>query len=256
MKKHGMRDVVSRRNFLKGVGGSAVTTAIISAGLSKPAPVEAAAPDVKTIADIKRKGRALRWTDVEHIRKRMEEILKELADQNLGAKQINLRLNRSGEDEKKPYFIDWYATKEIVERLEKKAGKFEDIRRNRFGDDEPAAIYDEAVDKAPKAKAERDWLADCGKLVQEKKVGSKLLAPKVGLMYQRFIGIIADDQKRQRRCVGTIGVGFETKPDKDALAKVDKTLEKWASWPPNEPSLLVKDMVNVVGLSFGGPKKP
>jgi hypothetical protein len=244
------KNCVSRRNFLKGLGGGAIGTAIVSTQLLDPGRVEgAAAAKGKPTSGIKKKGGTLQWSDAEPIRKRVEEILKDL--EGHGARQINMRLNRSDTDDKAPIFVDWYGTKDLAKRLEEKAGKLDDIRRERFGDQTPAKVYNEALDKAPKELAERDW-SDCGKWADEKNAGSRLLAQKAKVLYQRFIAIIADDSKGQRRRVGTIAVGFDKKPDAKVLAEVDEKLKKWASWPPNSQSALVRDLKKVE-ISLGGP---
>ena len=145
----------------------------------------------------------------------------------LGAKQVNLRLNASGTKNKLPVFIDWVAVKEVTDTLTKKSG-IKDYGEYRFGDPIPSKVYDEAVNKVGKGIVRRDW--KCNQLLREKRVQSRLLVQKAGLMYQQFIGIIAEQGDR-RRCVGILTVSFRRKPRK--LNDVDAKMREWASWPKN-----------------------
>jgi hypothetical protein len=148
----------------------------------------------------------------------------------LGAKQVNLRLNASGTESKLPVFIDWVAVKEVTDSLTDKSG-IRDYGKYRFGDPIPSTVYDQAVDKVGKGIVRRDW--ECNRLFREKRVQSRLLVQKAGLMYQQFIGIIAE-QKGRRRCVGILTVSFRQKPRK--LNDVDAKMREWASWPKNPRS--------------------
>ena len=148
----------------------------------------------------------------------------------LGAKQVNLRLNTSGTKSKLPVFIDWVAVKEVTATLTKKSG-IKDYGEYRFGDPIPSKVYDQAVDKVGKGIVRRDW--KCNQLLREKRVQSRLLVQKAGLMYQQFIGIIAE-QRGRRRCVGILTVSFRRKPGK--LNDVDAKMREWASWPKNPRS--------------------
>jgi len=148
----------------------------------------------------------------------------------LGAKQVNLRLNTSGTESKLPVFIDWVAVKDVTDTLTQKSG-IKDYGVYRFGDPLPSKVYDETVDKVGKGIVRRDW--KCDQLLREKRVQSRLLVQKAGLMYQQFIGIVAE-QRGRRRCVGILTVSFRRKPRK--LSDVDAKMKEWASWPKNPRS--------------------
>lgn len=159
----------------------------------------------------------------------------------LGAKQVNLRLNESGKEDKRPVFIDWVALPKVWSDLAKKS-ETKDLGKSRLGEGTPSKVYEEALKKAGKGIIERNWKLK--QLLKEKRVESKLAVQKAGLMYQRFIGIIA-----QGRCVGLLTVSFEKKPKK--LHEVDNKMKQWASWPGYPKSKLVSYMEE--NFIFGGP---
>ena len=171
-------------------------------------------------------------------------ILKEF--QTLGAKQVNWRLNESVRH-KRPVFIDWLAVKEINDKLAAKSG-VRDYGVYRFLDPVPSKVYNEALDKAGKEIIVRDW--KCELLLKEKRVESRLLVQKAGLMHQRFIGIIAK-QAGMRRCVGTLTVSFESRPEEKSKKQVDEKMKEWASWDPWAKSKLVEFIERQFVL--GGP---
>jgi len=163
----------------------------------------------------------------------------------LGAKQLNLRLNESNSEEKRPVFIDWIAVKPIAERLARKSG-VGDYGEFRLGDTIPSRVYEEALSGAGRKIIERNWKSDV--LFKEKRVESRLMVQKAGLMYQRFIAIVggAGDQ---RRAVGLLSLGFEKKPKK--LDAIDDKMKQWASWPGFPKSPLVKFAEE--NFTVGGP---
>lgn len=165
------------------------------------------------------------WNGMRNITQRVLEEFRPL-----GAKQVNLRLNASDTESKLPVFIDWVAVKEVTDTLTEKSG-IKDYGEYRFGDPIPSKVYDLAVDKVGKGIVRRDW--ECNRLLREKRVQSRLLVQKAGLMYQQFIGIIAEQEGR-RRCVGILTVSFRRKPRK--LNDVDAKMREWASWPRNRRS--------------------
>jgi hypothetical protein len=165
------------------------------------------------------------WKGVRDITQRVLAVFRPL-----GAEQVNLRLNESDTESKLPVFIDWVAVKEVIDTLTEKSG-IRDYGEYRFGDPLPSKVYDEAVNKAGKRIVRRDW--KCNRLLREKRVQSRLLVQKAGLMYQQFIGIIAE-QDDCLRCVGILTVSFKRKPRK--LNAVDTKMREWASWPKNRRS--------------------
>lgn len=233
---------VTRRDFIRDLGSGAIGAAIISTQLLDPRRVDAADKYVKLRikAGINVKELGNRWKDIREI---TQTILKEF--EGLGAKQVNWRLNESGIGNKSPVFIDWLAVKDITDRLAKKSG-VKDYGVYRLGDPLPSNVYNEALDRAGKDIVERDW--GCDQLLEEKRVESRLLVQKAGLMYQRFIGIIAE-QEGSRRGAGLLTVSFEKKPS--ILEAVNAKMKQWASWPGNSKSGLVKYIEQNIVL--GGP---
>ena len=208
---------------------------------------------VRVKANISRTDWGNTWDGIREI---MQRVLKEF--RFLGAKQVNLRLNESNETEKRPVFIDWVAVPEIFQRLAQQSDtaqtrqQVSNVGLYRFGEGLHSRVYEDAVDKALALQGtiDRDWHQD----LAEKKVESKLLVQKAGLMYQKFIGIIAE-QAGSRRCVGLLTVSFERKPRN--LRDVDAKMKKWASWPKDRrskkcrKSRLVKYIEQNIAL--GGP---
>jgi len=182
-------------------------------------------------------------TKWEGIRKITESVLHEL--KFLGARQVNLRLNQSNNQEKRPVFIDWLALPHVYARIAKRCEE-EDMGRCRLGEPTPSKVYDAGLATAGKRLIERDW--EWKQLLKEKRVESKMAVQKAGLMYQRFIGIIAEESGTQR-CAGLLTVSFERKPKK--LKEVDERMKKWASWPGHPKSPLVKYVEE--NFVLGGP---
>jgi hypothetical protein len=241
MKKAKVEEV-SRRDFIRDIGGGAIGAAIISTQFLDSRRVDAADKYVKLTvkAGINVKGLGNRWKGIREV---TQTLLKEF--EGLGAKQVNWRLNESGKSSKSPVFIDWLAVKNITDSLAKKSG-VKDYGVYRLGDSLPSNVYDEGLDKAGKDIVERDW--GCDQLLKEKRVESRLLVQKAGLMYQRFIGIIAE-QEGSRRGVGLLTVSFEKKPS--TLEAVDAKMKQWASWPGNPKSGLVEYIEQ--NFVLGGP---
>jgi hypothetical protein len=251
LTKKAKENEVSRRDFIKDLGGGAIGAAIISTQLLAPRPVDAAAASKVTVRPhmtIKDLGDT-RWKE---IKKLTDKILNEFG--LLGAKQVNWRLNQSDTPKsetlaKLPVFINWHATNDITKTLLDKGGVKKDLGERRLGDGVPSSVYDEGLDRVGKDIVVRDW--DCDRLLKEKKVDSQLLVPKAGLMHQRFIGIVAEqpESKKQRRCVGLLTCSFERKPSKPE--DVDAKMKQWASWPGYPKS----ELVDFIEKNFvlGGP---
>lgn len=186
----------------------------------------------------------------ESLRKRTQDILD--AFRPLGAKQINLRLNESEQEAYRPVFIDWIALPSVSAKLAKRSPE-SDIGKYRLGEATPSKVYDDGVKQIGKKIIERNWT--CQNLLKEKRLESKLAVQKAGLMYQRFIGIIAGEKPSWRR-VGLLTVSFEKKPKRAHLVEVEKKMKKLASWPENAKSDPVKsEFVKYLEEVFilGGP---
>jgi hypothetical protein len=190
---------------------------------------------------------AVAW---QSLRKHTQGILGEFRP--LGAKQVNLRLNESEKESKLPVFIDWIALPSVSAKIANRSAEA-DIGKYRLGETTPSIVYNEGVAQAGKKIIERDWT--CKQLLKEKRVESKLAVQKAGLMYQKFIGIIAGE-KPSWRCVGLLTVSFEKKPKKVDLNEVENKMKKLASWPESPKSDPVKsEFVNYLEEVFilGGP---
>jgi hypothetical protein len=181
-----------------------------------------------------------------HVREIMEENLTNL-HKSFDVMQMNLRLNKSGTTERLPYFIDWVGIEEVLDILKHDETEL-DPGLYRFGDHTPSLINEQAVAGALKQVINKDWKA-AG--LREKRPESKVLAQKAGVMYQKIIGILAMDEKKQRRCVGTLTAGFAGPPH-DA-GKIDEELAKLAGWTYPRASRLV-DWIET-NLVVGGPFK-
>ena len=164
------------------------------------------------------------------LRKHTQDILDEFRP--LGAKQVNLRLNESEQEAYLPVFIDWIALPSVSVKLAQRSRE-SDIGKYRLGEATPSRVYNDGLKQIGKKIIERDWT--CENLLKEKRLESKLAVQKAGLMYQRFIGIIAGEKPNWRR-VGLLTVSFEKKPKKAHLGEVEKTMKKLASWPENAKS--------------------
>src|SRR5262249_20712019 len=244
MTKKAEENEVSRRDFIKELGGGAIGAAIISTELLAR-PVDAAQNGkVDVHRNLKKNELGGRW---DAIRGYTEAILKQFS--GLGAMQVNWRLNVSGKMDPQPIFIDWFATRKISEGLLGKSGvKIADIGERRLGDWVTSVVYDQGLDQAGTAIVVRDWM-NCS-LVKEKKVESQLLVQKAGLLYQKFIGILAREPegKKQRRRVGLLTVSFQTAPSNQQA--VDDLMKKLA-WADNPKSDFVKYIEG--NFVLGGP---
>jgi hypothetical protein len=166
----------------------------------------------------------------------------------LGAKQLNLRLNESDSEDKRPVFIDWVAVKSVSDQLARKSGiNVITWGEFRLGDTVPSRVYEEALDGVGRKIIERDWSEGNFK---EKRVESKLLVQKAGLMYQRFIALIGGDENA-RRSVGLLSLAFESKPNKKQIDAIDAKMKQWASWPGFPKSELVRFAED--HFAVGGP---
>lgn len=237
---------VSRRNFLKDLGGSTIGAAIISSQFLDPGRVEAAAAGAKVSVAAREPSKQLKekW---QIIRAVMRNVLKDF--QGLGAMQVNLRLNASNKEDRLPVFIDWLGADSVVNKLVAQSGipgAEKDWGLYRLGDGLFSTVYLDAVDKVLKGIVEREWTPET--LKKEKKTESQLLIQKASLNYQKFIGIVAGSK---RRCVGTLTVSFEKKPNVEKLPEIDDKMKQWASWPPKPKSELVQKIES--NFVLGGP---
>jgi hypothetical protein len=206
--------------------------------------VDAAGAKVSVAAHEPSKRLKQKW---QIIRVVMVKVLKDL--QGLGAMQVNLRLNASNKEDRLPVFIDWLGADSVVNKLGAQSGipgAEKDWGLYRLGDGLFSTVYIDAVDKVLKGIVEREWTPET--LKKEKKTESQLLIQKASLNYQKFIGIVAGSK---RRCVGTLTVSFEKKPNVKKLPDIDDKMKQWASWPPKLKSELVQKIES--NFVLGGP---
>ncbi len=165
------------------------------------------------------------------IRDHMTRILKQF--EPLGAIQANLRLNQSDRKDPAPIFIDWVGNTQAFSILTE---NHIDPGLYRFGENHPTEIYQETLEAAPERIPHRDWKNR--NHLSKKTQYAKMLAPKVGAWYQKFIGILATDPEGQDRCIGTLTVGFSQEPDRKTREKIEEKMKEWASWHPESKSPL------------------
>jgi hypothetical protein len=238
---------ISRRDFIKDLGSGTIGAAIISTQLAGPSRVGAASSPLVESPLVEIKARPpLKdlWDKWNGIRQTTQTILDAFAKNagNVGAKQVNWRLNESGTTDKVPVFIDWLAMPDVMQNFAKVSGINPlDWGRYRLGDGIISEVYKGAVGNPPQL-IYRDQ-----KLKKEKTAASLELVMKAGLNYQKFIGIIAT-QNGKKRCVGALTVSFAGTPND--LGKVDQKMKEWAGWTDG-PSPLV----NYITQNFvlGGP---
>lgn len=222
---------VSRRVFLKGLGGGAFSTAVISTGLlnSNPGEAYAAAPGKKNIhGDITSK-------DFETMRDHLLAILKDT-----GAAVVNMRLNETGRQDPAPVFVGWVEDETLRKR--RRDRREPDPGFTRFGDTVAAKEYTETI-SAKGVIQDRDWR----ERLHEKSPEQKALVPRAGVMDQKLIGIIAQEGN-VRRCVGTLNLGFRKRPDAQAVQKAEKVMRHWAQ---DQNSKLVTFLKT--NFQLGGP---
>jgi hypothetical protein len=236
---------VSRRDFLKDVGGSVVGAAVISAGLVNPSQVEGAQAQGAARALIPTT-HGITQGHLEGCRKHMVKFLEDL--KSAGALHVNLRLNESQTEQKLPVFIDWVGTSETHAILSRQGFPQQDSksRSHRFGDSLRSVVYETAVGDPPKI-IDRDW-CEPG-VMKEKTAQSQMLAQRAGAMYQMFVAIKAK-QDGQTRCVGLLTAGFPKKLDAKTKKQVEDKMKEWAGWTSAR-----KDLVPFIEATFnlGGP---
>lgn len=231
MKGEGKSSAVSRRDFLKGLGGGAVSTAVISSSLlnSNSGVAHAAAPTRKNIpADITLDAFGA-------IRGHLLEILKVT-----GAAVVNVRLNKTGIAAPAPVFVGWVEDDTLKKR---RGGRNEpDPGFSRLGDTITSQEYTDTL-AAQGTILERDWCVS----LDQKSPDQKALLPRAGVMYQKLIGIIVQEGS-VRRCVGALNVGFRRRPDAQTMQKAEKLIRHWAQ---DQGSKLVASLKQ--NFEFGGP---
>lgn len=158
-------------------------------------------------------------------------------------REVHLRLNETGKSFPLPIFVGW--VEDSHSRQKRMAINRPDPGLYRFGDDVLSEIYGEAFrfafDKR-KYFRDRNW----EEKLWEKRPAEKAVDPKAGNMYQTCLGIVVEEGN-ERRCVGTLVIGFLRKPRDSVIKAAQKVIGKWAR-DPN--SALVRFLK---GFELGGP---
>jgi hypothetical protein len=230
----------TRRDFLKTIGAAAISTAAASAGALQGCATSHVASQqrVRVVANKRRMMEQLRDDGLMEIQRTLIMVLKTFPAE---VKQANLRLNVSDKDEPHPVFVGWVGPEimgTLIERTDDPRLKEElrDVGLYRLGDGIPSDVYQETFTAQKKRIVERDWY----KQLAEKKIESKLLVQKAGLMYQRFAGIytVADGITR---CVGMLTISLKDKPSQ--LDMIDRNLQELTDGERKAKSPLL-DMIN------------
>jgi hypothetical protein len=235
---------LSRRDFLKGVGGGAIGTAMVSTGLLSASSLEAAQKGLKGKRKIPEE---ITQDDFKDIRQHLETVLKELTSGKTDAMIVNMRLNKTGTEDPAPVFVGWVED-ETLKKLRVKR-KEKDPGSSRLKDTVPATEYTETL-KAKGVIQERDWCAlkDGRATLAEKSPQQKALVPRAGLMYQRLIGIVVQDGSVSRS-VGTMNLAFPKKPADQLIQNADNIMKTWAT--NQEKSKLIQFLRD--NFQLGGP---
>ena len=241
---------ISRRGFIKGLGSGTVGAALISSQLLSSCESKAANPP-----RIKIKARPPTtelWSKWSGIRDTTQKILNAFV--NLGAGQVNWRLNESDTLDKRPVFIDWLATKPFSDKLAQQSGLPPDPPRDwgkyRLGDGIISDVYREALDGIAVQKlVTRNWLQQSD--MNNKTAESLKLMSKAGLNFQTFIGIKAS-QDGKTRLAGVLTVSFERRT---RTSEVEKTMRQWAGWDQWSGPEKVSPLIAFITENFdlGGP---
>lgn len=211
MKKNGKRKAVSRRDFLKGLAGGAVSTAVVSAGLLKPDRAKGATPKQKIPFP-------RRSPDTEnHLKSVLGDIKRVAASAQV--LWVSCRLNRTVAKKPAPVFAGW------VEDDARDGAR--DIRRKRgypnppivthFGGTHLSQLYQECFKARVGEVVKKHWNGD------KASPGSLELGRKYyEETHRRSIPIKID-----KNYVGTLNVGFKGDPT-PADGQITPVLARWA----------------------------
>ena len=151
-----------------------------------------------------------------------------------------MRLNQTGT--RVPVFVGWVEDKDVETlRTERKEPSPGDFSKGRLGDTVESKEYTDTL-AAKGAIVERDWCVS----LKQKNPKQRALVPRAGVMYQKLIGIVVQEGN-VRRCVGTLNLGFSSKPVQ--MAEVETMMRAWTQEPSS------KGLVEFLKTTFklGGP---
>jgi hypothetical protein len=154
------------------------------------------------------------------------------------AQELHMRLNESEKPWPLPIFVGWYE----VEGAEYRRTEYNHPHPAlwRFGDDVLSEVYAEALNFADEVGDQafqyRDWSSEMG----EKRAGERATDPKAGNLFQTCLAIVIENEAPRvvppgkgeastfARAIGTLVLGFKTKPDDVLLDRAHQTMREWA----------------------------
>lgn len=240
MKKNEKRKGVSRRDFLKGFGGGAVGTAVISAGLLKPDRAESQSAG----GPVQRKVSA---KEVEALEKVLggKDILQDI--QKVAGQEevlITCRLNEPDKKYPAPTSYAWVESKKLSDRRKSEKKIAGDPHDRFIGSTNNSPIYTRCLThNTNRAYVHEIDYSKPGRQAAEKTQGSLKLDTTLGLNHRRFVAIIAKNQR-----AGTLTVGFPKPP-----ANNDELKKRLVYLAQNDQSPLVQHLLTS-GIKLGGPE--
>lgn len=232
---------VSRREFLKGLGGGAVGAAVISAGLLKPDRAEgvsAAGPVRRKVSAQSKEVKVLE----DFLAKDVLPDIQKVAGQE--EVLITCRLNEPDKKYPAPTSYAWVESPKLADRR-KSEKKIKGDPHSRFiGSTHNSPIYTRCLThNTNRAYVHEIDYSKPGRESAEKTPGAQKLDTAMGLNHRRFVAIIAKNQR-----VGTLTAGFPKPP-----ANNDELKKRLVFLAQNDQSLLVQHLLKS-GIGLGGPE--
>jgi len=150
-----------------------------------------------------------------------------------GAAVVNMRLNETGTAQIAPVFVGWVENKKLARKRE--SSNKPDTGLFRFADTIRSKEYTDTV-LAKGSIRERDWRRQ----ISEKDHDQKKVLPTSGVNYQKLIGIMVA-RSGVRRCVGSLNLGFESRPRPQAARQAEKIMRYFATSPKSELIAFLKE---------------
>lgn len=237
MKKNGKRKGVSRRDFLKGLGAGAVSTAVVSTGLLKPVRAEGASAGGAAVIRPQVSADAPEVQGLQNVLKKdVLQKIRQVAGQD--EVLVTCRLNETGAEHPHPVWYGWVESDALDQR-----SKHQDKPPPKLiGTTNVSPIYTRCL-----THPQRDYVHEIdysrpGRIGAEKTQGARKWDVRLKLNHRRFVAIVADNRR-----VGTLTVGFP-KPAADEN-KLRQTLLDLAQQPT---SPLVQHLQS--NFKLGGPQ--
>jgi hypothetical protein len=167
----------------------------------------------------------------------LKKIFNELRKAKADVGRVNSRLNCSDTEEAIPVWAGTYEDRTIAK---KQGFKASDVR---FGRSNRSKIYTETINDKTGAIHEKDWTQGLLEKEEDGYGPAQAFGPRAGCMYELYVAIRIKEDEHYKH-VGTITVGFRTKPDRN---KVDRILKHWADVESRYVKYLQKN------FNLGGP---